>query len=328
MKKVFACIRKDKTLLWGSFIFKKSRPDLVGICFTKSTSMTSAKKQIIFLSIFLFSAVFGNLPDAMAEESMGVKMSPSIIEERADPGQTYSWTLRATNVGVKTQQLYVVKRDISGLSEEGKPNFANFGEKTGLELVAWVQIAPGPFSIAPGETKDIPFSISVPANASPGAHLGSVFLASEPVRPETSGIGIGYQVATIISLRIAGDTVEEAVLREFRTDKKIYGKPEVNFIAKIENAGNVVVKPRGPVEITNMFGKKVATLTMNESAGAILPKEVRRFEILWQDNGLAFGKYEAVMSLGYGEDGRKTISSASGFGYYPASWLVLLWEEQ
>ena len=110
-------------------LLKKSRPDLVGNDFTKSTSMTSAKKQIIFLSIFLFSAVFGNLPDAMAEESMGVKMSPSIIEERADPGQTYSWTLRATNVGVKTQQLYVVKRDISGLSEEGKPNFANFGKK-------------------------------------------------------------------------------------------------------------------------------------------------------------------------------------------------------
>lgn len=279
--------------------------------------MNLGRNKIWFLGIFLFSIVFGNLENARAEELVGVKMQPSIIEERADPGQTYSWTLRATNVGAKTQELYVVKRDISGLSEEGKPTFANFGEKTGFELSAWVQIAPGPFSIAPGETKDIPFSIVIPNNASPGAHLGSIFLSSEPVRPETTGIGIGYQVATIISLRIAGDTAEEATLREFRTDKKIYGKPEVNFITKVENLGNVIIKPRGPVDITNMFGKKVATLKMNESAGAILPNEVRRFEVLWQDNGLAFGKYEAVMSLGYGEDGRKTISAALAFWVLP-----------
>ena len=141
------------------------------------------------------------------------------------------------------------------------------------------------------------------------------------MRPETTGIGIGYQVATIISLRVAGDIAEEAGLREFRTDKKIYGKPEVNFITKIENLGNVIIKPRGPVEITNMFGKKVATLKMNESAAAILPMEVRRFEILWQDNGLALGKYEAVMSLGYGEDGRKTISAALSFWVLPGKFV-------
>lgn len=279
--------------------------------------MTLDRKKILLLGIFLFGIAFVNLRNAKAEELVGIKMQPSIIEERVDPGQTYSWTLRATNVGAKTQEFYVVKRDISGLSEEGKPTFANFGEKTGLELAAWVQIAPGPFTIAPGETKEIPFSISIPQNVFPGAHLGSIFLSAEPVRPETTGIGIGYQVATIISLRVDGNVAEEAMIREFRTDKKIYGKPEVNFITKIENLGNVIVKPRGPVEITNMFGKKVATLRMNESAGAILPNEVRRFETLWQDNGLAFGKYEAVMSLGYGEDGRKTISAALGFWILP-----------
>jgi hypothetical protein len=122
-------------------------------------------------------------------------------------------------------------------------------------------------------------------------------------------------------LRVAGDVVEEAMLREFRTDKKIYGKAEVNFITKVENLGNVIVKPRGPVDITNMFGKKVATLKMNEPAGAILPKEVRRFETLWQDSGLAFGKYEAVMSLGYGEDGIKTISAATGFWVLPGKLI-------
>jgi len=283
--------------------------------------MNLGRNKIVFLGIFFFSAVFGNLQNARAEELVGIKMQPSIIEERADLGQTYSWTLRATNVGAKTQEFYVVKRDISGLSEEGRPTFANTGEKTGLELAAWIEIASGPITIAPGETKDMPFSITVPRNASPGAHLGSIFLSSEPVRPETTGIGIGYQVATIISLRVAGDIAEEAMLREFRTDKIIYGKPEVNFITKIENLGNVIVKPRGPVEITNMFGKKVATLKMNESAGAVLPKEVRKFETLWQDNGLAFGKYEAVMSLGYGEDGRKTISAALGFWVLPGKLI-------
>src|SRR3989338_9016351 len=114
------------------YLYSRScAPTESGHDFAKSNYMTSGRKKVLFLGILLFSAAFGNLPDARAEELMGVKMSPSIIEERADPGQTYSWTLRATNVGEKTQDLYVVKRDISGLSEEGKPTFADSGEKTG-----------------------------------------------------------------------------------------------------------------------------------------------------------------------------------------------------
>lgn len=152
--------------------------------------------------------------------------------------------------------------------------------------------------------------------------MGAVFLSKIAERPKESGVGFGYRVATIINFRVAGDVLEEAWIREFRADKSIYSRPKVTFIARIENLGNTVIKPRGPLEITDMFGKKAATLRVNDAGGAIFPKSVRRFETSWQGEGLAFGRYQVVMSLVYGEESRKTITSLLSFWILPLHIII------
>jgi hypothetical protein len=83
----------------------------------------------------------------------------------------------------------------------------------------------------------------------------------------TTGAAVGYDVANIVSIRVAGDVSEGAEIRQFSTDQFVYGSTDVNFTLRIENLGNVLVRPSGPLEITNMFGKTVATLVFNESQG-------------------------------------------------------------
>ena len=255
-------------------------------------------------------------------ESIGVTVQPSIIEERAEPGKTLFFTLKATNINPEKRVFYILTENISGLAENGRPIFAKEGEATGLELSSWIKISKEPFTLFPGQTKNIPFSIAVPKNAGPGAHIGSIFLATTAERPQSTGVGVGYEVATIVSLRVAGDIVEEASLREFRTDRAIYSKPEVTFSVKIENAGNVVVRPRGPLEITDMFGRPAGVLTINESAAAILPRATRQFETKWLAEKFSFGRYQALISIVYGEDGQKTISAALSFWVLPVKVIV------
>lgn len=256
------------------------------------------------------------------DNAIGVKVQPSVIEEKVDPGQIFSSVLNATNIAQEAQTFYIVKRDISGLSADGQPNFALEGEATGFELSSWIKVREEPIVILPGETKAIPFSIVIPENALPGAHLGAILMTTSAERPKETGIAIGYQVATIINLRMAGDIVEEALLREFYTDQSVYSQPEVKFTTRVENLGNSVIRPRGPIEISNMFGDNVATLIMNDAAAAILPGAERYFELLWSGDGLSFGRYQAVLSLAYGDDEWKTISDSVSFWVLPLNIIL------
>ncbi len=127
-----------------------------------------------------------------------------------------------------------------------------------------------------------------------------------------------------MSLRVAGECVESAKIRQFSTDNYIYGSPNVTFNVRIENDGNTLVRPVGPVEITNMFGQKVdKNLVFNESAAAVFPKDTREFTFEWKGDGYGFGRYEAVISPIYGEEGAKqTMSSTVTFWILPVKIVL------
>lgn len=260
--------------------------------------------------------------DAQAQTSAGIKIEPPIVEEKSDPGATFNSSLRLTNVSQETHTYYVDKRDIASLASNGAPIFALPGEPTGFELSSWIRITDSPITLAPNESKTIPFSIEVPKNASPGSHLGGIFFGTVPARPKETGIAVGYQVVTIINLQTAGDINEAAQLIEFRTDKNIYSRPNVSFSARVSNLGNTVLKPRGPIEIKDMFGKNVATLTVNDSAGGVLPKQERAFQTIWESDELAFGRYQAVMGLVFGDTARQTLSATTVFWVLPLNIIL------
>lgn len=273
---------------------------------------------LLFGFYFLFSGLVVH-----AQESSGLRIQPAIIEDRVDPGQTFSSVLRATNLSQETKTYYLIKRNIVGLSPEGLPIFASGEEEeTGFEITSWINISTEAITIPAGKTKEVPFSIKVPLNASPGGHFGGIFLSLRPERPEETGVGVGYQVGMIINLRISGEIFEEARIREFRTDKAIYGKPDVTFITRVENLGNTLLRTRGPIEITDFFDKKVATLNMNDEGAGVFPKQIRQFEISWQGEGLIFGRYQALMGLVYGQEGRKTISGNLSFWVLPLNIIL------
>ena len=277
-------------------------------------------------SIFLVlvSAVFfvvQTLP-ARAQAVEGIGVQPAFFEERIEPGQEFSSVLKITNLGPGKKTFYLFASDISGLGGDGSPIFATPGETTGYEISSWVSISSEPLAIGSGETKHIPFTIKVPRDASPGGHYGGIFVSLKPVRPETSGAGVGYQVGALLNFRIAGNIIEEALLREFRTDKGIYSRAQAKFFVRVENLGNVLIRPRGPLTITNFFGKEVTSLRMNDTAAAVFPKGIREFETSWEGGALAAGRYQAVLGLVYGEDGRKTISATLSFWVIPLHIII------
>ena len=272
----------------------------------------------VLILVSLFCGVFSLANHiAYAQATEGIEIKPAIIEDNVNPGDVYRFTVTFTNIAQNEKSFYLSSQDITGLDEKGSPQFAPEGQATPYELSSWTNLPPGAITLKAGEARTIPLSIQVPDIASPGAHFGGVFLNTRPGKLETTGAGVGLKVGTIISLRIAGDIVDEAQLREFSTENLIYSTPHVNFSARIENRGNVLVRPHGLIEITDMFGKKMGDIRVNDSAAPVFPGSERSYPSTWDYDGFAFGRYQATVGFAYGEDERKTLSGTTSFWILP-----------
>jgi hypothetical protein len=277
----------------------------------------SALFPLLFL---LFTLIF--LPHfSLAQSSAGVGISPAVVDPSRlfEPGDVESFNMEVTNLSDIDQTYFLSKRDIINVREGGVPVFATSDSpKTGYELSEWVSLGIEDVFIPARGTVNVPFTITVPNEVSPGSHFGSIILSVEPPKLRSSGAGIGYEVANIISIRIAGDALDLASIRQFSTSEYIYGSTNVVFNARIENEGNTLVKPAGPLEINNMFGKRVGQLNFNDSQAAVFPGTTREYEITWEDESPGFGRYEALLSVVYGPEGKmSTISSTVTFWILP-----------
>lgn len=282
-----------------------------------STPRASASFGIVFLLGALFSSSY-----VFAQESESIKIQPTLVEEKVDPGKSFSSVLSATNLGSVTQTYKVSVRDIESIDGDGHPVFAKEHEATGFEMSSWVKIPRPEVTIAPGATAEVPFTVAVPGDASPGGHFGTIFLSTQGEKPKTVGASVAYQVGAILSFQIAGDIREEARIRQFTSDKSIYGESKATFHVKVENLGNTLVRPRGLLEIVDMFGKKTATLNLNDSEAAILPHGTREFTVTWDDDRVRMGKYQAIATLEYGTDVKHTIFQEISFWVIPSKVVL------
>ncbi len=273
-------------------------------------------KILLVVSFCFFSFGVNNL---FAQEKAGVGIKPAVIEDKLAPKDVRTYTMQLTNLSGVDQIFYLSKRDIIDVEPGGVPVFAKSNSKlSGYELSDWIKLDRESISIQAGKEETITFSLEVPEGASPGGHFGAVIVSVEPPEIRTSGASIGYEVANIVSIRIAGDALENGQIRQFSTDKFINSGINIDFLVRIENEGNTLIKPSGPLEITNMFGKRVAMLQFNEDLSGVFPKATENFQISWNDSGTGFGRYEAILSAVYGDDGRKsTMSSTVSFWVLP-----------
>lgn len=279
-------------------------------------------KSTVFLLFFKLSLVLLLASSAFSvfAQSTGVSIKPATFEKTVDPGQVMPLSFTIENLNATDQTFYLFTRNISGVRDGGAPIFVKSNaERTGYELADWIDLSSTQISVPGSSAVAVSYVLSVPEGASPGSHFGGIFVSAEPPEIENSGAAVGYQVANIISLRVSGEAVEQANIRQFSTGKYLYGSQNIDFDVRIENTGNVLVKPVGPLEIRNMLGNKVGSVIFNEQQAGVFPYSTREFNaIKWEGDSVGFGRYEAILSPGYGDTGaKKTMSSTVTFWILP-----------
>lgn len=284
--------------------------------------MVSQRFALFSVALFSCATFFVGALPLFAQEDVGVKMQPTLIEERVDPGAAVGGNISITNVSNDTQTYFLIARDVDAVDLEGRPTF-KAPDETGMMLSSWVSMELESVTVNPNQTVRVGYTIIIPENAPPGGHFAGIFADRRADEIAESGAGVGFQVGTLMNIQVNGEILEDVQIREFSTTQAFYTTPEVAFTALIENNGTVLQRPRGALIVTDMLGNDVATLTVNDNAGGVLPNSDRLFNIDWTGEGFHFGRYDALMSLGYGIQDSSTVFRETSFWIIPVKELLI-----
>ncbi len=297
--------------------------------------MTTRKFSYV-LAVFLLAIFFYfSFSSFVQAQTIGIKISPVIVEELVDPGQVISRQLKITNQSDTAKTFFIYLRDFDAEGENGQAKLLPPGTNHGYSIASWIDINDKGIEFASHQEKIIHYQIRVPADIGPGGYRGAILFGTQPPRLQVdspdkgAGMSIAQQTASLVLLQVKGDIDEQASIREFNTDKDYYSTPfAVNFLVRVENSGNVHVKPHGAIKIKNMFGKEVEVMRVNEKGGNILPGSIRHFgDISWEGKN-AFGKYTATLGMTYGTDaslggqGKSSMVGVKTFWIIP--WRIII----
>lgn len=272
--------------------------------------------------------------------SSALTLVPPSMEFSVQPGEKVESKIKLFNEEQNPISVFTSVSNFTAKGENGDPDF-DFAEDL-VGLADWIDVGAGPFTLQPGDRIEIPFSINVPANAEPGGHYASIFFGTDPsIRAEDGGqVSIRSLIGSLIILRVAGDVREQAAIESFvpSDNRMSFSRLPVSLELRIENQGNVHIRPQGKIVIKNLFGGETTQLTINEANGAVLPDSVRRFESIWSKDAssskagnffaelgaewrnFGLGPYTATASVTYGQSGL-TLTANTKFSVWP--WRIL-----
>jgi hypothetical protein len=299
-------------------------------------------------NILFFAIVLGIF--LIPQDVHALTISPVRFELKGDAGQILLGELELYNDEKETKILYSSSQNFEARGESGTPYFLS---NTNEGLASWISINEHE-TLEPGVRKKVPFRIQIPSNTPAGGYFAAIFWGTSP--PQSGGAGevsISGKLGVLLLLSV-GDAEEKGGLIEFeKTEKIIYSLP-VSFFYRFSNDGSERVNPQGSLVIKNMFGRTRATIDANITQGNVLPRSIRKFDVVWyqnkqndfngekysldvvskkqsvgfletlfgQWNNFALGPYTGELALTYG--GGKTVNEKINFFVFPWHLLSVL----
>lgn len=269
-----------------------------------------------------------------AQESLTLSVSPTLFDMSAEKGQSWQSSIKVINVNDYELTVYASVVDFIPRGESGEVSFISVNKEDELNntLAEWISVTSDPIVVPSEQTVEIPFSIKVPADASPGGHYSAILIGTKPIQDskKETKVQTSQMVTSLIFTRIAGDINESASIREFRTTKTFLARPEATFELRFENKGNVYLQPQGEIKITNMWGEERGIIPINQNShyGKVPQKTIgsdgiRKFTFDWKGEWSVadIGRYKAVATLAYGGENRQFVNAETTFWVVPFKLL-------
>ncbi|MFF3883652.1 DUF916 domain-containing protein [Streptomyces sp. NPDC001914] len=177
------------------------------------------------------------------------------------PGVVVKDAVRVSNLSDTPISFQVYGSDAYNTPRDGALAYRQAGEaQTGLG--GWLTLRTNALVIPPRRAADIPFTLSVPADAAPGSHVGGIVALNNAVEQagETSGVDVGIQraIAVRIQLTVAGPLTPGLAVRSVRVRHHAAGTPfggaRATLTYTVVNTGNAALQPTVSPDVRGLFG--------------------------------------------------------------------------
>lgn len=300
-------------------------------------------KKMYIVVILATLWAFYSLVAFAANGKTGVEMSPVSIEIEGKGGDKISKKVTLRNVSTTKQNIVIEIEDFI-LDENGEAeiitekDLKEDPEIKKYSIKSWLHTNDPFVSLNPGELKDISFDIQIPASTTPGGHYGILFarpITEQEFREKKqSSLGLESRVGTLILLSIPGDLNKEGAINSFTTgiynsetktykqkhiffEKGLSEKQKIDFEFEYFNNSLNHQKPRGNIEISNIFGDEIAQIETSPSR--TFPGSSRKIYSSFEREYL-FGPY--VATLGIADPSGRSHSLKTFFFVFPLKFIV------
>ncbi|MFA7309013.1 MAG: LysM domain-containing protein [Patescibacteria group bacterium] len=225
--------------------------------------------QSLFFIALIPVLIGAFIPTAKAVEYGGVGGRPayprsdnprtdSIFVHNANPGDVIKEGVTVINNTNESKTLSVYGGDYIPSSGGG---FAcrQFTEQQ-TEVGSWIELSKKEVTLEPKTNELIPFTISVPKNASVGENDGCILIEEKKMSAvddgEKAGVSLRFRTGLRVVVTIPGDIVKKLDILNFNSTKK--GDKNILLSAQVKNSGNVSIDTDVKIVTRDMFNREIA----------------------------------------------------------------------
>lgn len=211
---------------------------------------------------------------AGAVHGESITISPVSQDFTIAASGSVSGQIEVINDGTVPDNYVSYARPFSVTNEEYQPSFSPAPKI--VDASQWFRLGLTSFALQPGQRTEVPYTITVPAGASPGGHYAVAFISTQP-QSQQGTIVTQKRVGTIFYLTVAGPTIRGGKVLGFALDHW-QTAPPLSTPVRIQNTGNVHFNATVQVWVTDIFGEVKHSSIVT---AVVLPQTVRRLPIDW-----------------------------------------------
>ncbi|MBU6530748.1 WxL protein peptidoglycan domain-containing protein [Streptomyces sp. NPDC057245] len=172
-----------------------------------------------------------------------------------NPGGEVEDAMVVANRGKTDLTLAVYAAD-GYTTEKGQLDLLTHGEKS-TGVGTWLKAGRDTVKVAPGKTAEIPFTVAVPDNATPGDYVGGI-LTSLRQPGDTEGIAVDRRLGIRVKLRVSGALKPTLAVEDLHVDyggtANPFGRGDATVTYTLHNTGNALLSGTQNVTLTGPFG--------------------------------------------------------------------------